>query len=683
MAMDLNKLDLHGLPLETLQQIAGHLNSSHRPSLYSFGLASATCYRATHPFLFHHIHLTVSSREALQRNVDALVRALSRNESACHIRHLSIKGSFRLSGQPRIEGYGARNLPNSWFESTGVGEILGDEEPYLDVQSPHSVYDEPVIAKSSDEDLAWAPVVDLIQTLPHLVKLVYDCRNQFPPSLLDALHDYHPQCKLYHLTFRFRTLLWGTPYPYEMALATSPCSYSVKVECCWRDSDGDDDFNQEAMMELVAGLAPNLKEVVVVILAPQNWWRYWPRPREPWRGLPGFVSGRSIGSLTSLSLLGAVSSPVSSPGLLQTWARHTDFSRLRHLVVGGGYGCESSGMNDEIMEWVAQNCSFPRLKTLRIRMDRDEDSVLRPSYANNAIAFLGAFEPLDELSVSGPLEPKMLDAILCQHGQTLKKLTLCPLERDSAHDNYRGRLYIPMTATKEHVLQIHALCPALQELAISVKRTKSDALEAEIYKSFGKMGRLKSLFLTLDCSDYRLTRDPNFRDDDSFDAADLELWRESGLLKKGHVRETLMNCAVDETLARAIWETICQSKAGQKLESLKLWTTGGCHWGNYLGDSRILDVVANLSRSWLIERVAQDDENIINVRELGRRAREVRDQERTDRYKRYVEYRKDIVMELSDVAEKYEAVRVFRRVWPRKKGSKDWREDWSSIPLQV
>jgi hypothetical protein len=243
-----------------------------------------------------------------------------------------------------------------------------------------------------------------------------------------------------------------------------------------------------------------------------------------------------------------------------------------------------------------------------------------------------------------------------------------------------------MTFKKEHVLQIHAQCPVLQELAISIKRTKSDTLEAEIYKSFGKMGQLKSLFLTLDCSDWRVTRDPNFRDDASFDAADREIAKGSGLLKKGHLRETLMNCAVDETLVRSIWETICQSKAGQELESLKLWTTGGGSWGGYLGTWDISEVVNNLSRSWLIERVARNDEDMINVRELGRRVREARDQKVTDLYKRRAEYfreKEDIVMELEDIAEDSEVMQVFRRVWPRKKGSKDWREDWSSLILQV
>ena len=682
MAIDYVKLNLHGLPPETLQQIAGYLNDSHRPSLCAFGLASKICHNATIPSIFYHIRLEISSREALQRDIDALVKSLARTESACHVRCLSIKGHLQLPVKPKIEGYKSGTPDrHSWFKTTGVDEILSDEEPCTD--APHVVYDEPVIIKSSEEDLAWLSVVGLIKTLPNLAKLVYDCRNQFPPSLLDALHDYHPQCKLYHLTFRFRTLLWGTPYPYEMALATSPCLYSVKVICSKRDSQGDDDFNQEAIMELAAGLAPNLKEVVIVNLSPENYRRYDRRPRESWRGLPGFVTGQSIGSLTSLSLLGIVN--FNLLGMLHDWVKHTDFSHLRHLTLGGGYECEV-GVIDEAMRWIVENCSFPQLKTLHIRLDRHDYMANNPNFAINAIALLSSLEPLEQLSVSGPLEPKILDAVLNRHGRTLTKLSLRPSESEYSLltlDARRIRREIPMTFTKEHILQINAQCPVLEELAVSIKRTKSDALEAEIYKSFGRMGRLRSLFLILDCSNWSVARDPDLEDDALFDAVDRETWGTDKSMKKGHLRETLMNCAVDDTLARSIWETICQNKAGQKLMALKMWTYGGGHFGGGKF-GHVPNVVNNLSRSWLIERVTRDDGNIINVRELGQRAREARDQQVTDEYKRSAYMRRgldDDVIEPEVVAEGSDEVQVFRRVWPRKEGSKDWRKDWSSLPL--
>lgn len=133
----------------------------------------------------------------------------------------------------------------------------------------YTVYDESVIERSSEEDLAWAPLVNLLEEDKiSLEDIVFDCRSQFPPSLLGILHERHPRCRLHYLTVKFRTLLSDVPNPYEMELATSSSLYAVKVACSQRDSEGDDDFNQEAIMELVTELAPNLNEVTVLNLYP-------------------------------------------------------------------------------------------------------------------------------------------------------------------------------------------------------------------------------------------------------------------------------------------------------------------------------------------------------------------------------------------------------------------------------
>lgn len=116
-----------------------------------------------------------------------------------------------------------------------------------------------------------------------------------------------------------------------MELTTSPLLYNVKVAYAWRDTDGDDDFNLEAVMELASGLAPNLKEVVVLGLLPMLANRYM-RRRDTWQGLPGHKIER-LGSLITLSLKG--SSDLETPALLQNWANHTNFSCLQHLFLGG------------------------------------------------------------------------------------------------------------------------------------------------------------------------------------------------------------------------------------------------------------------------------------------------------------------------------------------------------------
>lgn len=346
--------DLEGLPPETLQQIAGYLHET--PSLSAFSLASQTCHSAALPSMFRNIHLAVHGRKALQRDVDTLIEILSRTESARHVRRLIITGSLGLD----VEGDTAKlstddDYTVEWFKTTGAYEIFDGQEPVFN-DNGHHVSTEPVIERSSEEDMAWAPVVSLIKTLPGLTTLEYDCRNQFPPLLLDAIQEH--KCKLHHMTFRLRSLLSDTPDPYEMALATSPCLYKAQVRCAWRDSNGDDDFNQEAMMELAAGLAPNLKELVVVELQPPISLLNRRRPRGPWRGLPGFVPGKRTESLTTLTFLGSV---YLSVDIMQSWARHVDFDCLRHLELGGGYTLfefKHRGMCEEEMEWMIQNCLF-------------------------------------------------------------------------------------------------------------------------------------------------------------------------------------------------------------------------------------------------------------------------------------------------------------------------------------
>ncbi|KAJ8069833.1 hypothetical protein OCU04_000247 [Sclerotinia nivalis] len=649
------------LPLEVLQHIAVCVETAYRPSLYAFSLTSKACQKAAVFLVFRQIIITVHDREGLRRDVDRLIEALSRTDSSRHIRRITIKGALRLNAK-KTEGYG-RQTP--WLVTTGLDEVLVDEEP-VSYHGLYTVYDGGVIEKSSEEDMAWAPVVNLLQAKTHLKDLVYDCQSQFPPSLLRALHEQHPQCRLHHLTFRFRTLLWGAPYSYEMELATSPSLYRVKLACAPRDTDGDDDFNLEAMMELTTGLAPNLKEVIILNLLPGRSLSS-VRPRGSWQGLPGFTGGK-VGSLTSLSLKGV--SRLNSPTMLQNWARYTDFACLQHLTLGGCYDAKTSGLSGETMEWVAQNHSFPRVKTLSVYLTRDDLFHERPHYSEHAVSFFQAFESLEELSIDGPIDSQILDTVLSHHGQTLKKLGFHPFEETFTDSNGRDRRDIPLEFTKDRVLQIEVQCPVLEELAIPVKRNKSSASEAKMYRCFGRMKSLRFLFLILDCSNWRVTRDSTYNP--KFDEEDQKPLDDSTFpfLKRGELKETFINCAVDEALARSIWKTISQNKTGRRLERLKLWPTGGGEYGASSGLPLTFSAIArNLARSWIFERVPRDDEEEgFTVRELGQHRRTARDQDEAG----YLAHFHDP-----------EIWEVLRSIWPSKEGSKDWRDDWSSFPLQV
>jgi hypothetical protein len=651
-------MSLTFLPLEILQHIAVYVEIAHRPSLNAFSLTSKTCHKASLFLVFRQISIAVHDGEGLRRDVDRLIGALSRTDSSRHVRQITIKGALTLNANKTKEGY-ARGTP--WLVTSGLDEVL-DEEP-VDYGCLYAVYDEPVIKASSEEDMAWAPVVNFLQTkTTHLKDLVYDCQSQFPPSLLRVLHEQHPTCRLHHLTFRFRTLLWGVPFPYEMELATSPCLYRVKLATAPRDTDGDDDFNLEALMELTTGLAPNLKEVEISSLLPGRSLRYI-RPRAAWQGLSGFTVAK-MGSLTSLLINGY--SRLSTPNMLQGWARHTDFACLQHLSLGGSYDAKTWALSGETMEWIARNHSFPRVKTLAVYLNRDDLLLEQPRYSEHAVAFFQAFESLEELSINGAIDAQILDIVLSHHGQTVRKLSLHPFEDPFANSNGRHRTDIVFEFTKARLLQITAQCPVLESLAIVVKRNASRASEAQLYTCFGAMKSLKSLFLVLDCSNWHVTRDSTYAPHLS-DAKDQNpVGGDSfSFVSRGELKTTFINCAIDAALALSIWTTITQHKAGTRLQRLKLWPTGAGEYG-YGGNSMPLTFLAmalSLARSWMVELDGGED---LKVRELGRMARKVREEEEKD----YLAYRHN--------AEIWE---VLWSVWEEREGG-DWRDEWSSFPLE-
>jgi hypothetical protein len=655
-------MSLISLPLEILQQIAGIVDTEHRPSIYTFSLTNKVCYRAVVHLIFHQIQITVSHRsEILQKDVASLIEVLSRTASARHVQRISIKGDIRSKARKTDE-----NSPDAdeTEPPDGIQEILGSN--ISSGLRQFVVYDEPVIVKSSDEDIAWAPVVRLLQAVPCPRDLIYDCQSQFPPSLLEVLHQQHPRCRLHHLTFRFRTLLWGTPYPYEMELATSPSLYRLDVVCAWRDSDGDDDFNLEAAMDLASGLAPNLKEVSFFELWPIGCWRHDRRRREPWTGLPG-LTGNVGGSLTSWTWIGC--NDMVGPAFKKNWRKNTDLAHLQHLTIGRFHD-SIIGISGDETEWIIQNRSFPRLKTLSVAITRDELFVDRPHYVENAVSFFQAFRSLEELSVQGPMDAQILETILSKHGQTLRKLTLHPHEEWFMNINGRTANNPPMNFTTDHLSQIAVLCPLLEELSVPVKRNESRASEVELYRCFGKMKSLRYLFLILDSSGWTIwpgsSQEHTYNHGSSEDDQDIVAEYNSGAIayRRGEVKRTLINCAVDESLACSIWNIISQNKEGRQLERLKLWSTGPKSYPKRPGFFCIL--VEEMSRSWLLERNPRDDQVDPIVRELGRLSRE------------YHQGKPPWKDDFKGLTEK-----LFRSIWPCKAGSKNWRDDWFSFPLEV
>lgn len=292
-------------------------------------------------------------------------------------------------------------------------------------------------------------------------------------------------------------------------------------------------------------------------------------------------------------------------------------------------------------------------------------------YITAATAFFNSLPPLKKLSVKGSMEPEILDIILARHGRSLIDLKLYPFEDQWAlMSNYIP--YVPITITKAHILQIKDYCDSLQSLSIYIKRTISSPSEVELYTSLAQIKPLQFLFLTLDCSNWQARRDPRPEDEAWCHEDDGKIfqWRS---VKQGHVRQNLIKCAVDETLARSIWNVIANHKEGKRLLSLKLYTTGAMNFGMPGQIPSMVDMARNLSRSWLIERGVRDDEqDALYVRELGLQAR--KDQE---------EALQEAFEAAGGVYEYEKTHAIFRRIWPAKEAGRHWMHDWTSYPLQI
>jgi hypothetical protein len=176
--------------------------------------------------------------------------------------------------------------------------------------------------------------VQLVRALPHLKDLIFNSYNQTPPDPFAALGQCHPDCRLHLPEFRFRSLRRETTDLYEMAVVTSPLLRSIGVRWVRRDSEGHDDYNQEAAMRLIGGLAPKLERVKMMHCRPVSTKKlYLARgPRIPWAGLSNnsAISQEDIvpAALKSLSLIGIP--PVTLEGL-KTWQNHVSFASLRYL----------------------------------------------------------------------------------------------------------------------------------------------------------------------------------------------------------------------------------------------------------------------------------------------------------------------------------------------------------------
>jgi len=232
------------------------------------------------------------------------------------------------------------------------------------------------------------------------------------------------------------------------------------------------------------------------------------------------------------------------------------------------------------------------------------------------------------------------------------------------------------------VKRITDSCPLIEELSLTVPRTRGNAKEVSIYTALDSMRRLTSLSLLLDALDYETffwvehddPEDEVTLIDPTFDEYDQQLLKRfsntNSYLKprNGNIRDFFINSALDECLARQIFGSISSGKpnGALPLERLKLRVQPGGHFSPRVITGPF-EIYEYLGRSWLLERNPRDDRrDVIEVSEM-RRVRGA--------------YSPDRILDDDLRRAAGGVVETFRRLWPERWEGSCWKDDWHGWPL--
>ena len=556
-----------------------------------------------------------------------------------HTRVLKLEGGYKdVSEQER-----RRPKPSYHWD-----QVLGDadelEPGWNPVEYPYEKTTEPA-------PMLWAPVETLLENMRHLTGLFISSPKLLPSSLVQALHKYHPQCRLDMGRFRFQSFDGQTIAPGQNELLTSPCLHGMTVRHSVVKAISTQNFNQQATLQTIACLAPNLKKVRIYYRRTPDYSairRAYGADQE-WNGFRRSIAEAKLGALELLVLAGYAETTRQE---LKRWNRHTDMSKLRGLSMSGK-------LDEEALKYAAEKIRFSSLE--RLVIVTDDGLIDDMSYQLALEMFMNSLNPLSTLRARSLLNSSTREKIFQHHGSGLRELDL-----EYGND---------ITLDGLHIL--HDKCPKLEMLTITITRTLSDDIERQCYEVLGTCQSLRKVTLFLKCTirnpvnDHRSPYGIYPPSEDSDDEFVLRPdWPPAGW-RHGCVRDNLLNSAVDENLARSIWD-LMHAKRERELDVLKILTRGSTfYWPRH---SDFPDVIRNISRSYLLTPNERDDSNEIEAIEIGKEAREER-----DTYTRELQERARFWDGIGEYGE--DTISIFTSLWPIKDMFSDWRIAWCSRPL--
>jgi hypothetical protein len=610
-------------------------------------LASRFCYQAATPQRFSQVKFTIRNKEKLRSDVERLLAMLSRHNLLRYVRRVVTIGCMD-NGDESDDRYGQfspgrRNADND--SDSDSDDVFGGR---FITGSPLSTQ------QKQTQNEAWLPFTKFLGHLPALTDLVYACIHQMPPCVLTALQKHHPKSRLHIDSFNLRSLRQKGHQlhdidPDDFALVTSPCLYSLRASCVPYDDWGRFDFNREALEHIVAsGCAPALKKVSISHRSPSGTLALVEalrEPRYPWKGF--FLSGQNQpmvnpqqptsapgrGCLETLALSGNR----GNVSQLVNWNARTDFGFLRCFEYDCGVPIESL----QFLTSMAASGSFRSLRKLRLGIsdvENDDDEL-----DQTAGLFLQALPPLETLTLERCFGTQSINATLNRHGPTLRQLRLLPDDHNDHND-------VDTDATR--IREIQKRCPILEDVELRVRRRQGGPEEVAVYRTLGRIPRLRRAKLLLDC---RAPYDDPTHGRRNKNRGFTFMFEPEDDAKR--VRNTLINLAIDETLATQVFHEIVSAAPSCPLERLTLKPIPDHNIAEQFSEFNCLGEW--VGRSWACTRRTTGGE--VTVREIN-----------VD-----LSSREFLRNELEII--EYQGEVVWDTIWPNKGG--DWRDNWHSFPL--
>jgi hypothetical protein len=494
----------------------------------------------------------------------------------------------------------------------------------------------------------WEPLIWLIGSMSRLTEMNYLLKNMFPKCLLEVIHKHHPNC---HLNVWGRQWLQlrepglegflSTPNmvlelrdPFEMDLLRSPCLHALSINC---------NFYRLAKTQVAVKnifplitMAPNLKHIDLTEGAASEMNDITTYNQS----MDEHVSNLNI-SPQYLAIPISLRHRGYAFDSLKEWAKSTDFSSLRAFEFPNSYFP---------LEILNQLSKFPKLEYLLLGLQSPFGMAQDPSFARDLSSLFAGLNPLKYIRVCCPRDTAIIYKIFAHHGRTLQGFIIEPYMPPGQKAHEKHPLYPLFNASD--LVSLSRQAPHLEELRLPLRRSLGSQTECKLYEALGRFPSLHSLVLDLDCN----FRESIARDYNQFSEQNVEL----------PARDVFINAAMDETLAKAIWDKIDLSGGGKRLRNLRISILGVSSLRRAEGE-----IARRLARQFLITRSMSYVGGHMKIREIGQGRIE-------SQTARQLEYDEDEVFELPKRVQE-----IVLSLWPTETQEFTWDFEWKSFPLQV